>query len=441
MMHSCASASSTTRPTATTTPAQRRDPDAAADAAQSRRPVRRALAHRRVGATAGSTQHEDAFGNIIHTFTADGPFDELDRARSRARSRPQDTDGVVRGAVERFPPSLFLRETPLTARRRRDRGLRARASRRRRRRRRSTLLHALLDAAARRRSTFDTDPTDAGDHGAPRPSRSSAASARTSRHIFIAARAQLGIPARYVGGYFHRADGVVEQEAGHAWAEALCRRTSAGSGSTPPTASAPTDAHVRVAVGLDYLGAAPVRGTRYGGGGEALAVDVSRRPGAAAVAELSRLQPLPRRRARYNRAGLGERLRMTYCCGILVRDGLVMIADTRTNAGLDNISTFRKLHVFEQPGERIMALATSGNLSISQSVVSMLTEGLENPETGELETLMNAPTMFQAAQLIGRAIRHVHEIEGARARRQPTSSSTCRSCSAARSRAGRCGCS
>ena len=67
---------------------------------------------------------------------------------------------------------------------------------------------------------------------------------------------------------------------------------------------------------------------------------------------------------------------MTYCCGILVRDGLVMFADTRTNAGVDNISTFRKLHVFTQPGERIMAIASAGNLSISQSVVSMLREGM-----------------------------------------------------------------
>ena len=88
---------------------------------------------------------------------------------------------------------------------------------------------------------------------------------------------------------------------------------------------------------------------------------------------------------------------MTYCCGILVREGLVMIADTRTNAGLDNISTFRKLHTFIEPGERVMALATSGNLSLSQSVVSMLTEGMTNPVTGEVETLKNAPTMFQAA--------------------------------------------
>ena len=103
---------------------------------------------------------------------------------------------------------------------------------------------------------------------------------------------------------------------------------------------------------------------------------------------------------------------MTYCCGILVRDGLVMMADTRTNAGLDNISTFRKLHIFKDPGERIMAIATAGNLAITQSVISTLNEGLENPETGERETLMNAPTMFQAAQRIGRAIRHVSATEG-----------------------------
>jgi putative proteasome-type protease len=102
---------------------------------------------------------------------------------------------------------------------------------------------------------------------------------------------------------------------------------------------------------------------------------------------------------------------MTYCCGILVRDALVMIADTRTNAGLDNISTFRKLHVFTQPGERVLALASSGNLSFAQSVRSTLIEGIENPETGELETLLNAPTMFQAAQRIGKAVRTVRSTE------------------------------
>ena len=102
---------------------------------------------------------------------------------------------------------------------------------------------------------------------------------------------------------------------------------------------------------------------------------------------------------------------MTYCCGILVQEGLVMIADTRTNAGVDDISVFRKLHTFAAPGERILAIASSGNLSITQSVISVLREGLENKATGERETLMNAPTMFQAAQRIGRAIRAVHAQE------------------------------
>ncbi|MFO1123986.1 MAG: hypothetical protein U1E25_00975 [Methylocystis sp.] len=68
---------------------------------------------------------------------------------------------------------------------------------------------------------------------------------------------------------------------------------------------------------------------------------------------------------------------MTYCCGILVREGLVMIADTRTNAGLDNISTFRKLYLFERPGERVLMLAASGNLSVTQGVVNFISEGIK----------------------------------------------------------------
>ena len=72
---------------------------------------------------------------------------------------------------------------------------------------------------------------------------------------------------------------------------------------------------------------------------------------------------------------------MTYCVGILVREGLVMIADTRTNAGIDNIATFRKLHLFEKPGESVMAIATAGNLAVSQSVITLVSEGMEDPET------------------------------------------------------------
>ena len=67
-----------------------------------------------------------------------------------------------------------------------------------------------------------------------------------------------------------------------------------------------------------------------------------------------------------------------------------MVADTRTNAGLDNISTFRKLHVFEEPGHSVFALASAGNLSLSQSVVSLLQEGIENRETGDLSRWLTA---------------------------------------------------
>jgi putative proteasome-type protease len=98
---------------------------------------------------------------------------------------------------------------------------------------------------------------------------------------------------------------------------------------------------------------------------------------------------------------------MTYCAGIRVSEGLVMIADTRTNAGLDDISIYRKLSVFEKPGERVLALATAGNLSVTQSALALVTEGLPNSETGEAETLMQAPSMFKAAQLVGAALRKI----------------------------------
>ena len=103
---------------------------------------------------------------------------------------------------------------------------------------------------------------------------------------------------------------------------------------------------------------------------------------------------------------------MTYCVGLLVREGLVMISDTRTNAGIDNIASFRKLHVFEEPGERVLTLASSGNLSITQSVLSLLAEGFTNPDTGETLLLAKCETMFQAAQLVGRAVREVYKVDG-----------------------------
>jgi putative proteasome-type protease len=95
---------------------------------------------------------------------------------------------------------------------------------------------------------------------------------------------------------------------------------------------------------------------------------------------------------------------VTYCIGVLVRDGLVMIADTRTNAGVDNISQYRKLRLMGEDGKRFIAIASAGSLSTTQAAVERLKQGIPNPETGEVDTLENAPDIFTAALACGRAI-------------------------------------
>lgn len=96
---------------------------------------------------------------------------------------------------------------------------------------------------------------------------------------------------------------------------------------------------------------------------------------------------------------------MTYCVGVRNRNGLVFLADSRTNAGLDQISTFRKLHRFEIPGERVIVLLTAGNLAISQSIASHLRVMMHNPDE---KNLANVPNMFSAAKLVGDTVRKVH---------------------------------
>src|ERR1700722_3246661 len=103
---------------------------------------------------------------------------------------------------------------------------------------------------------------------------------------------------------------------------------------------------------------------------------------------------------------------MTYCCGILVREGLVMIADTRTNAGLDDVSTFRKLHNFQFDGERVICIATAGSLSFTQLVMGYLAEGVPDPASGERKTLQTAASMYQTVQLVGDAVRRVRDMYG-----------------------------
>ena len=100
---------------------------------------------------------------------------------------------------------------------------------------------------------------------------------------------------------------------------------------------------------------------------------------------------------------------MTYCVGMLVDEGLAMIADTRTNAGVDNISSYRKLHVISRPGQRVLAVATAGNLSVTQTALALVAEGITLPDSIQPETLETAPTLFRAAQLLGHAMAHVRQ--------------------------------
>ena len=214
-------------------------------------------------------QHEDAFGNITHAFTAEGPFSEL-AVTVEGEVETRDTQGIVRGAVERFPPGLYLRETALTSPDEKIAAF-AVACRDDADGRVLGLLHLMLERL-HRDMTYDTDPT----HAATTAAQAFALGRGVCQdltHVFIAAARSLGIPARYVGGYFHRDDGVSEQDAGHAWTEAFVPELG-WVAFDPANGLCATDAHVRVAVGLDYLGAAPLRGTRYGGAGEARAVKV-----------------------------------------------------------------------------------------------------------------------------------------------------------------------
>ncbi|MDE1949469.1 MAG: proteasome-type protease [Burkholderiales bacterium] len=103
---------------------------------------------------------------------------------------------------------------------------------------------------------------------------------------------------------------------------------------------------------------------------------------------------------------------MTYCVGIRLDAGLVFLSDSRTNAGLDQISTFRKMMVYEKPGERFMVMLSAGNLSISQSVREILqVEKLDNGDAEPI-TIWNAKSMFDATRVLGAAVRRVYDQDG-----------------------------
>jgi transglutaminase-like putative cysteine protease len=226
---------------------------------------------------------EDAFGNIVHAFSINGPVAEL-RLIVEGEVETQDSAGVVRGAMERFPPSLFLRETPLT---RADEAIldyaaqfgkaatpaqgvgapgphgQAAAN--------DTTLATLHDLLARLCEDFTLDSDPAVSATAAEAFARKRGHCQDLTHVFIAVARALGVPARYVSGYFRLPDGSAPQHAGHAWVEAHVPGLG-WVGFDPAIGYCVTDQHIRVAIGLDYLGAAPVRGAHYGGGTEAQAV-------------------------------------------------------------------------------------------------------------------------------------------------------------------------
>lgn len=222
-----------------------------------------------VGADGHLRRSVDVFGNVCHMFYADAPIRRL----SLHVAGEVDTDevgGVVRGAAEPLPPVVFRRATPLSEA---DDGIRALARRCADADPLATC-HSLL-AALYEGMTFDADATHATT-GAAHSWKLRAGVCQDYSHIFCAAARSLGIPARYVSGHLVRADGLVTQPAGHAWAEAHVPDLG-WVGFDPTNGISTTGAHLRVAVGLDYLDAAPIRGARRGGGAETMVVTVTTR--------------------------------------------------------------------------------------------------------------------------------------------------------------------
>lgn len=213
---------------------------------------------------------EDAFGNVLHMLSLEGPISGL-CITVEGEVEMQDTNGIVRGALEKFPAELYLRDTPLTVA---DEAITQFAKSVAAKAGGSELkiLHALL-AALHAEIVFDTKQTDTATRAIDAFKMKQGVCQDLS-HIFISCARVLGIPARYVGGYLMRSDDAIHQEAGHAWAEAHVAGLG-WIGFDPANGICPTESHIRVGAGLDYLGASPIRGARLGGRAEKMEVEVT----------------------------------------------------------------------------------------------------------------------------------------------------------------------
>jgi len=339
----------------------------------------------------GLRRSEDAFGNISHDLSIDGPVSEF-TLKVEGEVETFETSGIIRGSRENFPPEVFLRSTELTLADEAIAGLALKAVEACSADR-VEQLHALL-RACHEHAVYDPHKNGLTARETMKDARADSAGLA---HLFVSGARSLGIPARCVCGYL-LAEDLQTTQSHHVWAEAYV----SGLGWVGFDASrglCSSEHYVRIACGLDELGARPIMTLIAD-----LAIDARI---AMSVVDTQKQLPLKDLKTAQD-PGMSE---MTYCCGILVRTGLVMVADTRTNAGIDNISTFRKLHKFITPGQHVMMIASAGSLSATQSILHLVSEGFENPDTKEIERLTDCKTMFDAAQLIGRAIRRIRHLE------------------------------
>jgi transglutaminase-like putative cysteine protease len=210
---------------------------------------------------------EDAYGNITHMVFIDQPIDQV-RIMIEGEVDTLDTGGILTGTYERQPVRLYLRETALTLATDALKQLGQQATVDT-----GDMIESLhnLNLAIRDTMTFAVGTTSAT------TTATEALALKTGicqdyAHIFVSAARTLGVPARYVSGYYLRTD-TIDQDAGHAWAEAWLDRLG-WVGFDPANGACVNDRYVRVAIGSDANEAAPVRGARTGGASEALSVAI-----------------------------------------------------------------------------------------------------------------------------------------------------------------------
>ncbi|MDU0339097.1 transglutaminase family protein [Bosea rubneri] len=213
---------------------------------------------------------QDPFGNLVHDFSADGPIENY-AIEIKGMVETVDLAGVIRGVTEKVPPAVFMRDTRLTEPSAALRDLTAEAEVRARGGSDLSRLHALLETV---HETIACVPT--GERvgiGASACLEAGEGIPQDVAHVFMTCARSLGAPARYVSGYVAESETLPHAGGAHAWAEAYLPDYG-WIGFDCANGLCPIDTHIRVAAGLDYADAAPVRGARTGGNGESLLVEV-----------------------------------------------------------------------------------------------------------------------------------------------------------------------